>query len=116
MDIIETIDTTLSNALLPLGIESFYGWYDKDIKETHVTFLGLTDSDTGFSDDEAEFNEKYVQVDIWSKENVEDIKKIVKRAMLSMDNCRYSDGRDFIEDDTGIYHYSMRFYVREVLV
>lgn len=115
MDIIETIDTTLSNALTPLNIPVNYGWYDGDINVTNCTFLGLTDIDTDFADDVAEFNERYIQVDLWSHKNVEDVKKIIKKAMMSMDNCRYSDGRDFVEDDTQIYHYALRFYVREVI-
>jgi len=115
MDIIEKIDAVLSNALTPLGIKSGYGWYDKDINDTHCTFLGLSDNDTDFSDDEAETNEKYIQVDLWAKQNVEDVKKVIKKAMLNMDNCRYSDGKDLIETDTGIYHYALRFYISEVI-
>ena len=45
MDIIEKIDIVLSNILTSLNIKSFYGWYDKDISETHVTFILLSDSD-----------------------------------------------------------------------
>jgi hypothetical protein len=113
VDTIEKIDAILSDTLTPLNIQSFYGWYDENINDTHVTFLGMTDVDTDFSDDEAEATEKYIQVDVWAKCNVEDVKKLVKKTMMSMDGCRYSDGRDFVEDDTGIYHYALRFYITE---
>lgn len=111
MDIIEAIDTTLSNTLTPLNVQSFYGWYDKNINETHVTFILLSDTDNNYSDDEAENNEQLVQVDIWSKENMEDLKKTTKDSMKTLDNCRYSDGRDIYELDTGIYHKALRFYI-----
>ena len=115
MDIIETIDTTLSNTITPLDIQSFYGWYDKDINETHVTFILLSDTDEDYSDDEAETNTQLVQVDIWSKENMENLKKTIKEAMKTVGNCRYIDGRDFYEKETLIYHKALRFYIdREV--
>lgn len=115
-DIIETIDTALSNILTPLDIESFYGWYDEDINDTHVTFILLSDEDIDYSDDEAEKTEYYVQVDIWSKENVESLKKAIKTAMKGIPGCYYSDGRDFYEVETKIYRKSLRFYIEEDVV
>lgn len=115
-DIIETIDTTLSNALLSLNIESFYGWYDEDINNTHVTFILLSDEDTDYSDDEAEKTEYYVQVDIWSHENVESLKRTIKTAMKSISNCTYASGQDFYEVETKIFHKALRFYIEEDVV
>lgn len=113
MDIIEKIDAALSNALTPLNITSFYGWYDEDINKTHVTFILLTDIDENFSDDEAEDNTQLFQVDIWSKENVESLKKTIKAAMKTIENCTYTDGVDLYEDDTKIYHKAARFSITE---
>jgi len=113
MTIVEAIDTTLSNTLTPLNIQSSYGWYDKDINETHVTFILLSDTDEDFADDEAETNAQLLQVDVWSKENMEDLKKTIKDAMKTLDNCRYSDGRDFYEEETLIYHKALRFYITQ---
>lgn len=113
MDIIEKIDGALSNALEPLNIKSFYGWYDEDINETHVTFILISDLDENYSDDEAETNTTLFQVDIWSKENMEDLKKTIKAVMKKLDNCTYSDGKDLYENDTGIYHKGLRFYITE---
>ncbi|OOM75498.1 hypothetical protein [Clostridium sp. BL-8] len=113
MDIIERIDKLLTDTLEPLSIQSFYGWYDKDINETHVTFTLLTDSDGDFSDDEAEDNTQLFQVDIWSRENIEDLKKTIKAAMKSLDNCTYTDGADFYETDTKIYHKAARFSITQ---
>lgn len=113
MDIIETIDNALSGALNPLNIESFYGWYDKEILQTHVTFTQLNDTDTSYSDGEAEVTEYYIQVDIWSKDNIESLKKTIKTAMKTIDSCTYNQGQDFYETDTKIFHKALRFYIVE---
>ena len=115
MDIIEKIDKILSDVLEPLGIQSFYGWYDKDINETHVTFTLISDNEDNYSDDEAESVNYLIQIDIWSKENMEDLKKTIKDAMKTLDNCTYSNGADLYEDDTQIYHKALRFNVLEAI-
>lgn len=116
MDIIEKIDTVLSNVLTSLNIQSFYGWYDKDINETHVTFILLSDSDSDYADDEAETTTQLVQVDIWSRENIEELKKTIKDTMKTLANCRYSDGRDFYELETKLYHKALRFSITEDVI
>lgn len=116
MDIIETIDNVLSNTLSPQNIQSFYGWYDKDINETHVTFILISDLDENYADDEAETNTQLFQVDIWSKKNMEDLKKTIKAAMKTIDNCTYSDGKDLYEDDTKIYHKALRFSIANEVI
>ena len=115
MDIIEKIDTVLSNTLEPLSIQSFYGWYDKNINDTHVTFILISDNEDDYSDDEAESVNYLIQVDIWSKKNMEDLKKTIKLAMKTLDNCTYSTGADLYEDDTQIYHKALRFNVLEAI-
>ncbi|MDP4144159.1 MAG: hypothetical protein Q8936_06685 [Bacillota bacterium] len=113
MDIIEKIDTTLEAALTPHNVQSFYGWYDSNINDTHVTFLQLNDTDTDFEDDEAGSKEYFIQVDIWSRENVEDLKEVIKESMKTIENCTYAQGQDFYETDTKIFHKALRFYIRE---
>jgi hypothetical protein len=115
MDIIETIDNALSSALTPLSISSFYGWYDEDIQKTHVTFIQLNDADVDYSDGEAEATEYYIQVDIWSKENIESLKKVIKTAMKTI-NSTYYGGQDFYEKDTKIFHKVLRFYIQEAVI
>ncbi|MDT8718986.1 hypothetical protein IAI10_20235 [Clostridium sp. 19966] len=115
MDIIQTIDTVLSNVLTPLNIQSFYGWYDSNINDTHVTFIQLNDNETDFADDEAESVIYYVQVDIWSHENVEDLKVTIKNAMKTIENCTYEQGQDFYEPDTKLFHKALRFYIQDVI-
>lgn len=116
MDIIEKIDTQLGTLLDDLDIEYFYGWYDEDINNTHVTFTVISDEEDNFADDDAESINYLMQVDIWSKENMEDLKKEIKKCMKSIDNCTYNDGADLYEIDTKIYHKALRFYITEEVI
>ncbi|GKX65646.1 hypothetical protein [Inconstantimicrobium mannanitabidum] len=109
MDIVEKVDDVLSTLLKPLGIESFYGWYDKDINDTHVTFILVSDTEEDYSDDEAESINYLIQVDIWSKQNMETLKENIKATMKTLDNCTYESGADLYEDDVKIYHKALRF-------
>lgn len=115
MDIIEKIDKQLGTLLDDKEIEYFYGWYDKDINDTHVTFTLISDEEDDHADDEAESINYLFQVDIWSKENMEELKKTIKKCMKSIDNCTYSNGADLYEPDTKIYHKALRFNVVEVI-
>lgn len=91
-----------------------YGWYDKEINDTHITFFQYNEVPVEHSDDEEEIIAHYVQVDLWSKENTEQLKKDVKAALKESDFI-YQDSNDQFETDTGIYHKAMRFYIAEYL-
>lgn len=49
------------------GIIVMQGWYDKDIKECHVTLWDLGETDDNFSDDDAEGTTFSVQVTIFQR-------------------------------------------------
>lgn len=107
MDIIEFI----ANVLEPIsseGITCVQGWYDSNINDTHITFCELSDRSNDVSDDLEENIEHTIQVDIWSKEDEWQLKKEVKRLMISND-FGYLEGQDFFETETGIYHKALRF-------
>ncbi|MDT8717605.1 hypothetical protein IAI10_13110 [Clostridium sp. 19966] len=108
MDNIELIDTALSNALDSIPVR--YGWYDENINETHVTFILLNEDVEGYSDDEDEITGTEFQVDIWSRDNVEDLKKQIKKALKAID-CTFLQGQDQYEEDTKIYHKALRFFI-----
>lgn len=97
-------------ALKPLGVPVLYGWYDESLNKTHITFFTFNEVPEDYSDDEYESIENYIQVDIWSKENVEELKKKVKKAMKD-NGFRFIEGKDQFEPDYKLYHKAMRFYI-----
>ena len=97
----------IGNVLSITGLKAFEGWYDKDLNETHITFIYLNDADTNFSDDSNEDTEFYLQVDIWSKESCEKLRKKVK-ALLKMANFEYITGNNDYEAENKLYHIALR--------
>lgn len=108
MDIIDLAAKALSR-LVEEGISVKQGWYDKNIKDTHITLWALDDNETGYSDDDAELEEGFIQVNIWGIYDCVDLKKRVKKMMKSA-GFMYEAGNDNYEDDTKIYVKQMRFY------
>lgn len=100
-------------ALAPLGYPVLYGWYDKSLNKTHITFFQNNELPNDYSEDTNEVLEHYFQIDIWSKENVEKLKRNVRKAMIKA-GFKYTDGRDQFETDTKIYHKALRFYIAEI--
>lgn len=113
MDIIEVIAKALES-ISQRGICVVHGWYDKNIKDTHVTFCELRDRGNNISDDEEEDIEHTIQVDIWSTKDEWQLKKEIKKLMVD-NNFGYIEGQDFFETETKIYHKALRFnYLEEV--
>lgn len=100
-------------ALKDLGVPVLYGWYDESLNKTHITFFTFSEIPEDYSDDDYENLESYIQIDIWSRENVESLKRQVKKAMKNKD-FRYTDGRDQFETDTKLYHKALRFYISDI--
>lgn len=91
------------------GIIVKQGWYDEKIKDTHITLWALDDNEGGFSEDDAEYEEGFIQINIWGIYDCIDLKKRVKK-MLKEAGFMYESGNDNYEDDTKIYVKQMRFY------
>jgi hypothetical protein len=91
------------------GIIVMQGWYDKDIKERHVTLWDLGESDENFSDDDAEGVMLFVQITIFSREDeVElagEIKSLMKQHGFSFEGRNGDDS----EPEDGIYMKAQRF-------
>jgi hypothetical protein len=101
-----------SEALEPVssrGIIVMQGWYDKDIKERHVTLWDLGESDDNFSDDDAEGVTLSVQVTIFSRDDeVElagEIKSLMKQHGFSFEGRNGDDSKP----EDGIYMKAQRF-------
>ncbi|MFA9375755.1 MAG: hypothetical protein ACERKZ_03265 [Lachnotalea sp.] len=107
----EDLDLTayLADIIGITGVHVEEGWYNQEINETHITFYYMEDKDADFCDDSNENEEYYIQVDLWSMEDVYKLKKKVKK-LLKKAGFNYIVGNDQFESEKGLYHKSMRFY------
>lgn len=101
-----------SEALEPVssrGIIVMQGWYDKDIKERHVTLWDLGESDDNFSDDDAEGVTLSLQVTIFSRDDevelAREIKSLMKQRGFSFEGRNGDDSKP----EDGIYMKAQRF-------
>lgn len=115
MDILELVSSSLASLNIPI----VYGWFDKNIKTTHCTFLIFDENDEDYSDDEATTTEHWIQVDIWTKdtEEAQALKKTVKQ-LLKVNGLLYQDGQDKTEiqnDGSCLWHIASRWLIVEDL-
>lgn len=115
MDIISLV----SSILEPLEVPTIYGWYDENLKQTHITFLEFDNLESEFADDEATQEEHYIQVDLWTfdVEESQSIKAQIKELMKEND-CLYQGGQDLPEpqsDGSCLFHIATRWLITESL-
>lgn len=99
-----------------LNVDVIEGWYDKELKKTHITVHEYLDQEDEFEDDEASMLEHNIQVDVWSMDSLEayTLKKEIRK-LLKDNGFKYESGQDFYEKDTKIYHKALRFTYLEQL-
>lgn len=99
-------------ALRQFNVPIFYGWYDESINDTHITFFSYSDNESNFEDDENTSMDLYYQIDIWSYENIEELKKNVKKALKDI-RFNYIVGNDDFEQKNNryLYHKAMKLYI-----
>lgn len=106
MDIVAILDELLTS------VNASFGWYNKDLDITHVTFIQIGDKPTEYSDDEETGTVYTVQIDIWGKDDYETMqKKNIIRELMKNSEFGYIDGQDLYEDDTKIYHKALRYQI-----
>lgn len=107
-DIIKDASETLK-PVSRRGITVMQGWYDKNIKERHVTLWDLGETDDNFSDDDAEGVTLSVQVTIFSQEDEVELAREIKSLMKA--NGFSFEGRngDDSKPEDGIYMKAQRF-------
>lgn len=88
----------------------YEGWYRKDIKEAHVTFLIYQQKPENFSSCDNESINDFIQVDVWGtdKDEVRNVENQVKILLKENEFMWIEGNRDF-ETDTLIQHNSLRF-------
>mgnify|MGYP000756081239 CR=1 FL=1 len=100
-----------AEALKPIsddGIIVQQGWYDRSLKQLHVTLWKLRDYEAGHSDDECDVEGATIQVNVWSNEDQQDLVKRIKKLMKAH-GFSYTEGNDQAEPDTGVFMNAMRF-------
>ncbi|HAT4166106.1 hypothetical protein [Clostridium perfringens] len=111
-DIIALVADSLSSLDIPV----FEGWYDEEIKKTHITFFEYLEAPEDFLDDEEVSITHNIQVDIWTTNSEEGLKLKNKVKKLLKDNgFLLEDSNDQFEEDVKIYHKAMRFNYSEEL-
>ncbi|TCT14576.1 hypothetical protein EDC18_10557 [Natranaerovirga pectinivora] len=103
----ELIINTLKPLNVPIGFQKYTGK-----KTTYITFNEYNQRGEGFEEDEEIFTGHYIQVDIWSKEDYEELVNKTK-ALLRDAGFKRLDEVDLYEKDTGLYHKGMRFFYLE---
>lgn len=101
-----------SEALEPVssrGIIVMQGWYDKDIKERHVTLWDLGESDDNFSDDDAEGVTLSLQVTIFSRDDEVELAREIKSLMKQHEFLFEGRNGDDSKPEDGIYMKAQRF-------
>ena len=91
------------------GITVMQGWYDKNIKDCHVTLWDLGETEDNHSDDEAEGVTLSVQVTVFSTEDETVLAREIK-ALMKIHGFDFEgrNGDDSKQDD-GIYMKAQRF-------
>ncbi|WP_297520503.1 hypothetical protein [uncultured Clostridium sp.] len=108
MDIVKKVYDTLVNAGITVPVQ--YGWYDKNINDTHITYLIILEVPEFESDDDIEMLCIHIQVDIWSKDDDIKLKRNVRSALRKADFI-FTENKDDYEIDTKLYHKAMRFKI-----
>lgn len=85
------------------------GWYDKNIKERHVTLWDLGETDDNYSDDDAEGVTLSVQVTIFSQEDEVELAREIKNLMKQRGFSFAGRNGDDSEPQDGIYMKAQRF-------
>lgn len=107
-----TSDTTITDKL---GGPRIYAVKAPNADEyPRITFFEITNFDANHADDAAYSSRMLYQVDVWSKENPDQIAVEVDRIMKSIGFVR-TGGADLYEDDTQVFHRALRYgIVKEV--
>lgn len=104
------------DALKHCNVDIIEGWYDKELKKTHITVHEYLTRDSDFCDDENLTVEHNIQVDVWGEfsNEVNDLRDFCKNS-LKKAGFMFNQGEDLYETDTKIYHRAMRFtYIEEL--
>lgn len=98
-------------ALKPLNVPVAFQKYSGK-EDTYITFHEYFETGEEYEDDVETLTAHYVQVDVWSKNDYEELVKKVKDNLTKMGFKRLNE-IDLYEEDTKIYHKGLKFYYLE---
>ena len=104
------INKLVIDTLGPLGLDVRYRTYSGS-NPTYITFFEMNNIDDDYSDNENETEIHSLQIDLWSKSDVTQLKKDIKKALKgNFEDVTY---QDLYEDDTKTFHIAFRCYFYE---
>lgn len=104
------INKLVIDTLRPLGLDVRYRVYSGN-NPTYITFFEINNMDDDYSDNENETEVHSLQVDLWSKSDVTQLKKEIKEALKgTFEDVTY---QDLYEPDTKTFHIAFRCYFYE---
>lgn len=101
----QLVKDTLSAINAPVGYQAYGGSQD-----TYFTFFILSDGDVAWGDGEPLVSGVHIQLDGWSKGDMDDLCDTAKSRMKAA-GFLYELGRDLYEPDTKIFHRIQQFYI-----
>ncbi|MBY6900383.1 hypothetical protein [Clostridium botulinum] len=104
-----SINKLIIDALKSLNIPVNFQTY-KGKEETYITFFCYNEQGECFADDTEIVTGLYMQVDIWSKRNVEQLKIDTVKLLKKAGFIKRPSVPDLYEPDTGIFHKCLRFF------
>lgn len=105
MSINKLIKDTLKPLKLPIEFQTYSGSCDP-----YITFFMYSEQGEEFEDDEEVITGLYIQVDIWSKGNIEQLKKDTVKLLKKAGFIKRPGAQDLYEPDTKIFHKVLRFF------
>jgi hypothetical protein len=105
------IRSIIVEALKPLNVPVTFQKYSGKA-DTYITFHEYFETGEEYEDDEETLTAHYVQIDIWSKNDYEELVKKVKEKLTKIGFKRINEV-DLYEEDTKIYHKGLKFYYLE---
>lgn len=103
MSLNKAILLALSPLNIPVAFQTYSGKAD-----TYITFFAYLEKAELHADDEEEIVGRYIQIDVWSKQDYTDLVKQVHEQMKEAGFIKLNF-YDLYEKDTKVYHKVMRY-------
>ena len=109
INISEFIESTLSTVNVPICFQT----YDED-ETTYITYLQYLGQGERYADDVEEIKGHYIQINVFSLSNYNDLVSQVKELMLVAD-FKLTTEIDLYEEKTKYFHKGIRYFYNEDL-